>query len=143
MLKRLLITTAVTLIASENALSQDAYHGAHGETISPMIVAKNRLYVQDVYELRNVYANPGGQACIGYSRQKQGKAPTNKPEQATCETYQKMTPYRLAEILDPVAIRTFQQATLRASCEQQEKQVDGRFIKRAKACERFFKSTKQ
>lgn len=130
-----------------SALQQKSNLDDQPKLITATAVEGNRLYSQDVVELRKVYANPKGRNCITFSNQLLGetsKAGYNTPDQKhlqqSCQQYSKQTPYSFAEIIDPKAISNFEQETLRASCEEQEKQVDGRFIKRAKVCEKFFGS---
>mgnify|MGYP007055198236 CR=1 FL=1 len=137
-------------VAKQKAKVEDALNSDdQPEQITATAVTGNSLYSQSVAELRKVYANPQGRNCITLSKQLQGvesKAGYNTPDQSTvlksCEGYSKKTPYSFAEIIDPKAITLFEEKSLKATCEEQEKQVDGRFIKRAKVCEKFFGSTK-
>ncbi len=138
-------------MASNNAFNDmNAKDEFKPRTPSSMRVKNNALYSQAVDELRKVYANNSGRNCIIFSQYLRGEGTTlsyDSPSQAhfkhACEAYAAKTPYTLAEILDPKAIKHFKQETLRATCQQQEKHVDGRFIKRLKTCEKFFASTKK
>jgi len=142
-------------VASQKAkidkiLQQDSNTSSEAKLLMPTAISGNSLYSQSLEELRKVYANPKGQSCITLSENLQGKKPDsgyNKPDlellQQSCKGYSTKTPYSFAEIIDPKAIGQFREKSLRATCDEQEKSVDGRFIKRAKACEKFFASAKK
>lgn len=103
-----------------------------------LAASDNPLMGTSYNELRAVYANRGGQQCIRYSEALQTSSKANEQDELGCKAFQKLTPYSLAQITDPEAISRFQEETLKTTCEQQEKRVDGRFIKRTSACEQYF-----
>lgn len=130
-------------------LEQNTKANNQPEKITVNPVDGNKLYSQGVVELRKVYANPEGGNCIALSEQVRGinkvggyNTPDLGLSHSACKSYSEKTPYSFAEIIDPKAISHFRTESLRANCQKQEKNVDGRWVKRAKSCEQFFGSTK-
>lgn len=112
-----------------------------GDNNQPPGMANNRLYDVDVQELRKVYANQHGQSCIRYSQAMIAMEVPNPADKMACQNLQRATPYSMPEILDPEAIARFKNESLKATCEEQERRVDTRYVRRAPACEQWFSST--
>lgn len=123
-------------------LAQNTANKDQVETITATEVEGNRLYSLSLAELQTIYGGSSGRTCILLSDQLNNSVKDIDQDLLikSCEGYSESLAYSFAELIDPKAIDHFQTEMVKATCAEQEKQVDGRFIKRAKACEQFYGS---
>lgn len=128
-------------------LQQHSNTNNNTKLLMPTAISGNSLYSQSLEELRKVYLTSKGKSCMTLSEILQGKRSGSGYNtlnlnllQQSCKGYSTNTPYSFAEIIDPKAIDQFREMARRATCDEEEKFVDGRIIKRAKVCEKFFTS---